>query len=271
MKLRQRKSSLAVCLLSLYSAQFAQSAIVDVFIATGQSNAWWGDNPDDSGYLFGHGVQDTLIASGQFSNPTVVIQGEPGQSIAGWFDGLGGVIGPRWIYDKQFFDSTPLDAPGVGSLEAQINAIFAAGDTPRFRGLFWFQGESDIGDGEFLYTTRWNGLLDTLDVDLTAAGVSSMDYNFVMNTVGDLGPLENDNMNAILADITDADSRGVLFDTQVAPYRTDFNDVHGYDHYAVGQANAQLFINSFVAVPEPSSAVLTGLGSLALTMRRRRA
>jgi hypothetical protein len=84
MKLRKIKSSLAVCLLSLCSAQFAQSEIADVFIATGQPNAFWGDNPDNSGYLFGHGVQDALVASGQFSNPVVVIQGEPSQSISGW-------------------------------------------------------------------------------------------------------------------------------------------------------------------------------------------
>ena len=67
-------------------------------------------------------------------------------------------------------------------------------------------------------------------------------FKFVMNTVGNSGTRINNTLTAI----TDADSRGVLFDAQVTPYRTNTADIHGYDHYAVGQANAQLFIDTFV-------------------------
>jgi len=218
------------------------AATVDVFIATGQSNAYWPVNPDHSGtYQFGHGVQDALTASGLFSNPTVVIDGQPGMEINHWY----GDTGPNWLYEKQFFGSYQ---GSTAALEAKVSEIIANGDTPRFRGIFWFQGESDGEEegqsdtSEAVYTARWNGILDELSSDLTTLGVSSNDFGFVMNTVGNAGT----RINNTLAAITDADSRGVLFDTQVAPYRTNPADIHGYDHYAVGQANARLFIETFV-------------------------
>ena len=215
-------------------------AYVDVFIATGQSNAYWPVNQDGEvvtgTYQFGHGVQDTLVASGLFSNPVVVIDGQPGMAIAEWYtDGA-----PEWLYQKQFFGT---HEGATAGLEAKINEIIANGDTPRFRGVFWFQGESDgeeagqSNTSEADYTARWNGILTQLASDL-----GSSDFNFVMNTVGNAGT----RINTTLTNITNADSRGVLFDTQVAPYRTNVNDIHGYDHYAVGQANAHFFINSFV-------------------------
>ena len=117
-----------------------QGAYVDVFIATGQSNAYWPVNRDGEvvtgTYQFGNGVQDALVASGLFSNPVVVIDGQPGQAIAAWYDDSG----PVWLYDTQFFDT---ENNGTGKLETKINEIIANGDTPRFRGVFWFQGESD--------------------------------------------------------------------------------------------------------------------------------
>ena len=240
-----KKSLSALTYLVFFSFQsLLQAAIVDVFVATGQSNAYWPpSNPlwyediENSGtYQFGHGVQDSLIASGLFSNPTVVIDGAPGQPVAAWWYEVGG---PNVLYRMQFFDATN---PGSGRLEAKWNEIIANGDTPRFRGLFWFQGESDgeltnqQDTSELDYVTRWNGLLNQLALD-----VGSSNFNFVVNTVGNSGPRINNTLTAI----SSADSRGVLFDTQVVPYRTNDTDIHGYDHYAVGQANAQLFINSF--------------------------
>ncbi len=218
------------------------AATVDVFIATGQSNAYWPINPDHSGtYQFGHGVQDALTASGLFSNPTVVIDGQPGMEINHWY----GDTGPNWLYEKQFFGTYQ---GSTAALEAKIDEIIANGNTPRFRGIFWFQGESDgeeegqSNTSEAVYTTRWNGILDELASDLSALSISSNDFGFVMNTVGNAGT----RINNTLAAITDTDSRGALFDTQVEPYRTNPADIHGYDHYAVGQANARLFIETFV-------------------------
>jgi|GEM_PF-1191125 len=227
-------------LLLLGFQAFLHGADVDVFIATGQSNAYWPVNRDGEvvtgTYEFGNGVKDALVASGLFSNPAVVIDGQPGQEIAQWYEN--GT--PQWLYQKQFFGTY---ASTTAGLEAKINEIIANGDTPRFRGVFWFQGESDgeaagqSNTSEAVYTARWNGILTQLAADL-----GSSDFNFVMNTVGNSGT----RINTTLTNITNADSRGVLFDTQVAPYRTNSEDIHGYDHYAVGQANAQLFIDTFM-------------------------
>ena len=230
--MRNSASSLALSLTLSFQA-LAQGEFVDVFIATGQSNAYWPPTMDLSAgtYQFGHGVEDALVASGLFSNPTVVIAGVPGQEIAAWHND----VGPTGLYNQEFFDTTNVS---TGLLEAQINAIIANGDTPRFQGLFWWQGEADGMNGtEAQYTGRWNGLLSQL-----ASDVGSSDFKFVMNKVGNSGTLINDTLTAI----ANADPRGVLFDSQVPPYRTNPADIHGYDHYAVGEANAQLFIDTFV-------------------------
>ena len=246
-----------LCIASLCIGPYAQAAVVDVFIATGQSNAYWPVGPAptyEGSYDFGKGVQDALTASGLFSNPTVVLDGQPGIEIAQWHDGTN----PQWLYNGQFFNTA---GGAAGSLEAQMNSIIANGDTPVFRGLFWFQGEADGQNGtEAQYAGRWNSLLTQLGSDL-----GSTSWNYVMNRVGNSGDLINDT----LAAITTADSRGVLFDTQVAPYRTNPADIHGYDHFAVGQANAQLFISSFMA-PEPSTTSLSLASLVFLCLRRRR-
>ena len=222
--------------------------IVDVFIATGQSNAVY---PMDNQYGFGRGIQDALTASGQFSNPTVVMDGDGGRPIAYWWAEFW--PGPYTGYDDDFFDT---NGSGTGKLEAKINEIIANGDTPRFRGVFWWQGESD-GLGPYAnantsqadYETRWNGLLAQLDADLQAAGVSSNDYKFVVNTVAESG----DQINNILTAIANADSRGAIYDALNSPYHDQniivepsYGNLHDYNHFAVGQANVQLFIDSFL-------------------------
>ena len=52
--------------------------IVDVFIATGQSNAAYPlYDGEENKFGFGRGIQVALTESGLFSNPTVVLAGEP--------------------------------------------------------------------------------------------------------------------------------------------------------------------------------------------------
>ena len=225
-----------------YTALYTQSGnIVDLFIATGQSNAAWPwDSENQVGtFQFGAGVQAALTASGRFSNPTVVSQGEPGMPIDQWWQSGA----PQWAYQKNFFGTYQSQ---TAALEAKIAEIEAAGDTPVFRGVFWFQGEADGQNGttEADYTERWNSILGQLTSD-----VGTGDYYFVMNTVGNSGNL----INTILTNITNANPRGALFNTQVVPYRTNFQDIHGYDHFAVGEANVQLYIDTFVdGTPAPS-------------------
>ncbi|VGO17699.1 hypothetical protein PDESU_06301 [Pontiella desulfatans] len=221
---------------SVATITITDGKVVDLFIATGQSNAYWPLGTNSTGtYQFGYGVQDALDASGLFLNPAVVIDGAPGQEIAAWHTGTA----PNGLYNQQFFDTTGVS---TGKLEAAILQIITNGDVPRFRGLFWFQGETDGQNGsEAQYANRWNGLLGQLASDLNALDIATNEFQFVMNTVGNSGAL----INSTLTTITDADARGALFNTQVTPYRTNFNDIHGYGHYAVGEANVQLYINSF--------------------------
>jgi hypothetical protein len=100
---RLRKPIAAFVLSTLLSSQaLVQAAVVDVFIATGQSNAFY---PNDQGvenyYGFGRGVQAALTASGQFSNPIVVMDGAPGFSIAGWWaEYLGGAENNHFVMFK---------------------------------------------------------------------------------------------------------------------------------------------------------------------------
>ena len=80
-----------LCIASLCIGPYAQAAVVDVFIATGQSNAYWPVGPAptyEGSYDFGKGVQDALTASGLFSNPTVVLDGQPGIEIHNGMMGL---------------------------------------------------------------------------------------------------------------------------------------------------------------------------------------
>ena len=236
-----------------YTAEYTETGgdIVDLFIATGQSNAAWPwDSVNQVGtFQFGAGVQAALTASGRFSNPTVVSQGEPGMAIENWFkDGA-----PQWAYTKNFFGTYQST---TAALEAKIAELEGQGKTVRFKGLFWFQGEADgigqpnqLNTSESVYTERWTGLLGQL-----ASDIGSNDFHVVMNTVGNSG----NTINSILTNITNADARAALFNTQVTSYvlsnttnasvtiRTNFGDIHGYDHYNVGLANVDKYIETFL-------------------------
>ncbi|MCH2204364.1 MAG: sialate O-acetylesterase [Lentisphaerales bacterium] len=246
--------------------------IVDVFIATGQSNAVYPlYNGEDNKYAFGRGVQEKLTASGQFSNPTVVLAGEPGRPIAYWWAEFwpGAYNG----YDSQFFD---INNNGTGKLEAKINQILANGDTPRFRGIFWFQGESD-GLGPYAtadtsqenYQARWSGLLEQLNTDLQAAGLSHSDYHFVFNTVSESG----NKINQILTNVANTNSKGAIYDAVNSPYHDQdviiekaYGNLHDYDHFSVGTANAQLFIDSFLNIQPPNNSTDNSTAGVSLTL-----
>ncbi|EDM29222.1 iduronate-2-sulfatase [Lentisphaera araneosa HTCC2155] len=245
---------------ALYEPVSSGGNLVDVFIATGQSNAAYPlYDGEENKFGFGRGIQTKLTESGLFSNPTVVLAGEPSRPIAYWWAEFwpGAYSG----YDSNFFD---IDNSGEGQLEAKINEIIANGDTPRFRGFFWFQGESD-GLGPYAtadtsqadYETRWNGLLAQLDSDLQAAGVSNTEYKFVVNTVAESGDKINTILNYIANQGTHSD-KGTIYDAVNSPYHdqdviveASYGNLHDYDHVMVGRANAQLFIDTFINSTPP--------------------
>ncbi len=231
-----------------------QAADVDIFLTGGQSNAEW------NSYAWYQGVSDEITSSGLYSNPVVLQTSHSGRPFGDWFnDGVAEIH-----YQADFFNDS-----GTGVLQSKINEIIAAGDTPRFKGLFWFQGEADAKGKDsgsvVLYPSRWSDMLDELDSDL---GYS--DWNYLMNTVGriDAGENTGEEINATFKEITDNDSRGVLFETQSLPYKTAPEDIHGYDHNLVGTDNVTLFNATFV--PEPSTALLSLMSFGFLALRRRR-
>ena len=85
---------------------------VDVFIATGQSNAAYPlFHGEENKFGFGRGVRKALVSSGLFSKPVVVMDGSPGHAIGSWWAHY--KSGPTKNYDTQFFDT---DNNGTGKL-----------------------------------------------------------------------------------------------------------------------------------------------------------
>ena len=123
------------------------SGVVDVFFAGGQSNAnqWWFD-----------GLANTLSA--HYDHFLLVTEGHSGASLNQWYDN-----GPQANYIGDFYNTS-----GTGALQAALNNILANGDTYRFVGFFWFQGESDTGSAAEvnLYDTRFHAMLSQIQTDL---------------------------------------------------------------------------------------------------------
>lgn len=240
------KKLLLICLLL---PQLIYSETVDLVITAGQSNAGR-DN-----FAWAKGIEDALSESGscRFENLCVISTFHGGRPLNEWYD-----EGEQVWYEEDFFN-----AEGTGALQATIDNLTGAGYDVNFVGLFWFQGESDglerHGGSAELYPERWEGMINQLDSD-----IGHSDWGYVMNTVGNSG----DAINNALTSITDSDTRGLLFDTQVEPYRTDPDDIHGYDHYAVGQGNAELFLIEY-CVPELNTLSYV-LGLSLLPFRRKR-
>jgi len=155
------------------------------------------------------------------------------------------------LFHIDFFNKTETKTP-MGALEAKIAEVIANGDTPVFRGMFWWQGESNgvtqaqLDSGSVPSVDGLEGIIAGISAGLKDAGLDDTKWNFVLNTVYRKG--ESEQVNAALA-ISAASPRGVLFDTQVGEHRTykgTGDPVHGYNHFLVGQKNAELFIETFV-------------------------
>ena len=225
--------------LFLFFTPLCHAEEVDVFVSGGQSNANYNKK------AFGVGIENIVTKSSAFSNAEVVKTARGGTPLIKWMDDDGN---PQECYHQHFFNHSGKGNPGL--LEARIREIKDRGDTVRFRGLFWFQGEADAngeagvddkGGSESKYKKRFELLLKQLAKDIGHA-----DWNFVLNTVGNTRKAKSDGINAVLADIAQANPRGVLHNTQEGPQRTG-GGVHSYNHILVGENNARLFIEAFMA------------------------
>ena len=121
---------------------------VNVFFAGGQSNAksTWA-SAIASGLQAGYG--STLV---------MVNTTHSGEGLANWF-----TTTAQADYTNDFWN-----AAGTGALQSQIRAITNAGDNVVFKGIFWFQGETDTGSYGSMdaYTNRVALMLAQLKQDL---------------------------------------------------------------------------------------------------------
>ena len=222
----------------LFFTPLSQAEEVDLFVSGGQSNAKYNK------FGFGVGIENVVTQSSLFSNAEVVMTAKGGNPLGNWMDDDGN---PQENYHADFFNHSGKGRPGL--LEARIREIKDRGDTVRFRGFFWFQGEADAngeagvddkGGSVSKYKKRFELLLEQLAKDIGHA-----DWSFVLNTVGNTRKAKSDGINAVLADIAKTHSKGVLHNTQEGPQRTG-GGVHSYNHILVGENNARLFIEAFV-------------------------
>jgi len=227
-------------------ASVASGATVDVFFADGQSNA----KP-----MWAQGIRDSLASSGAYQNVLVVDTMHSGNWLSNWW-----ITGPQTNYQADFFDPS-----GTGLLQQQLQSITAAGDSYRFAGLFWFQGEGDSADAfsTSIYSSRFMSMLSQLSTDLGSVGapinfdLALIDYNPAYTTLPANAsvPAHVDAFRQMQIDLATANN-GAYFDTR-GYARTDLWHLTGAELYTVGQQMGAQFASTFAApVPVPSSLLL---------------
>jgi len=142
-----RTAKLCLSMVVACLASWADAKTVNVFFAGGQSNAkvaW--SSAIAAGLQEGYG--STLVMA--YTNHS-------GTALSQWF-----TTTPQVYYSSDFWN-----ASGTGFLQSQIRAITNAGDQAVFRGVFWFQGESDTGDAGSMvaYTNRFKAMMAQLKQD----------------------------------------------------------------------------------------------------------
>lgn len=227
------RSAFLLFVASLLISLPGKAANVDIFMTAGQSNAG-----STNQFVFGNSVEKAIKESGKYSNSIVIKASHGGAAISQWwYKGEA----KRWYLEDFFNPSENED----GKLEAAIKAVIANGDTPVFRGLFWWQGESSKGgvDADFEKNVNptntqiaFEQMISQLDADL-----GSMSWSYVLNMVLD----RPSNVNKVLGSIASENPRAIVFDNQSMPYRTKPEDIHGYDHALVGKDNVAAFVKVF--------------------------
>ena len=248
---------LAFCLLVSLVATAASAQPVEVFFAGGQSNAkpeWWATS-----------IEQTLQNSSELNNPIVLKQKHNGDPIRLWYTDT-----PQVNYQSDFFNGS-----GTGLLQQSLQAIGTPGVDYVFKGLFWFQGESDANpEAAAAYESRFTGMLEQLRIDLgqeepinfTMAIIDGEpDYypeairEGIRQGIEDIRPVQFALGSS--ANGSFVDSRGL---TRVDAWHLDEASSN-----LIGQQMADVYIETFV--PEPTSIVLlTAIGGVISCRRRKR-
>lgn len=246
---------LRVCFIKIFALFFflsssANAAVVDVFFAGGQSNATaaWHD-----------GLTSTLNT--HYDNALVVYQNHPGKWMRYWYNDL-----PKAGYQEDFYNDS-----GTGLLQSQLADILANGDTYRFSGFFWYQGESEITSAADigLYATRFNSMLDQIQSDLSLGEfrymIAAVEANRSLISEERIAQLEA--MRTVQFGIGEQ-ALGMSYDVAADGY--NFVDKWHLDDDSARHLGIQMATAYINSVPVPAAVWLFGSGLLGLIGVARR-
>jgi autotransporter-associated beta strand protein len=185
----------------------------DIFFMGGQSNAK---------FDVALGIQDVLTKSGQFNNPDVVWINHPGKQLMNWSDNQ--VAGLPVQFPREFYDSDLFGLTGTynkdflpqGKLQ---KALSGYGGPHKFRGFFWWQGESDQMNGtSFAYAARFLGMMNQLAADTgQSIGTGPEQWTYHIALPDDVARSFETIRRAQIAMIDANPTQGTYFDTRPYP------------------------------------------------------
>jgi len=261
MKMNRYLRLLLLCLTStLGIQQYCQAEVVDLYFVGGQSNA---------NASLRDGVIAGMLDNPQFTNAQVVHQNHNGNPLREWLTLSGDqpVKGVNYLND--FFNPD-----GTGALQAAISSLIAEGKTPRLRGLFWFQGETDTTQQWHVdpYKARFQAMLSLI---ASEAGLDEPLPFVIAQVDADETKLNNpeywqryNELRQIQLEIANESPVGAAVDTRLWPRVIPNDHVH-LTHDQRLEVGAAMVAEMAVILPEPSTLVLTGCLGFAVMGRRR--
>lgn len=177
----------------------------DVFFMGGQSNA----KVDVA-----IGINEVLLASGQFHNPLVVQINHGGTAISHWYSN--GI--PTEFYDMDLFGVTGTydqDGQAQGKFQRALNSY---GGPHKFRGFFWWQGEADSGTSASVYPTQFLGLMNKIAADSgQSIGTGANQWTYHIALPDTANHIYETIRNIQIAMINTNSTKGTYFDTRPYP------------------------------------------------------
>ena len=173
---------------------------------------------------------------------------------------------PKAGYEEDFYNDS-----GTGLLQAELDNIIANGDTYRFRGFFWYQGESEITSATDvgLYATRFNSMLDQIQSDLSLDEfrymIAAVEVNRSLISDERIAQLEV--MRSVQFGIGEQ-ALGMSYDVAAGGY--NFTDKWHLDDDSARHLGVQMATAYINSVPVPAAVWLFGSGLLGLIGVARR-
>ncbi|WPJ96431.1 sialate O-acetylesterase [Coraliomargarita algicola] len=219
-------------LLLLLSITLVHAKEIDVYLAAGQSNAK---------AIWAQSIQSELRRLSNNQDLQVVHSHHPGNWLNAW-----------WKDDQPQKNYTD----NYNAVQAKFKQILAAGNTPIFKGIFWFQGEGDTRSprDKALYKARFKAYIHRLESDFQSSeitpvitvidGNSAPKYDDPKNLAGRTRQ-DVEGMRKILFELSE-EVNGLAVDSRDYK-RGDAWHIESSDLIALGQESAQLYYEKFLA------------------------